>query len=211
MSVEFDHLFICVSQGGAEAEHLRRFGLVEGPPNVHRGQGTANRRFFFRNAMLELLWVEDAEEARNEQTAPTQLWDRWSRRMDGVTSPFGVIMRPVEDGTPPPFAAWQYKPDYLPAEMCLQIGVTGIDEPMWVFMPFATRRDVTVPEHPSGVREITGLRLTSPTPPRSAAAEALALLTIESGPSHLLSIEFDHGVQGDRNDFRPHLPLIFMR
>jgi hypothetical protein len=27
-------------------------------PNRHRGQGTACRRFFSRNAALELLWVE---------------------------------------------------------------------------------------------------------------------------------------------------------
>src|ERR1035438_8316466 len=116
MAVELDHLFICVSRGAPEAECLTRFGLIEGPPNVHPGQGTANRRFFFRRAMLELLWVEDQCEAQNEQTAATKLWERWSGRFDGVTSPFGIIMRPAHwEGITPPFAAWEYKPDYLPA------------------------------------------------------------------------------------------------
>ena len=69
-----------------EAEYLTRLGLIEGLPNVHPGQGTANRRFFFENAMLELLWVEHPGEAQNEQTAPTKLWDRWSGRLDGVVS-----------------------------------------------------------------------------------------------------------------------------
>jgi hypothetical protein len=77
MPVELDHVFICVSQGAPEADYLTHFGLIEGAANVHPGQGTANRRFFFRNAMLELLWVENPDEARNAQTAPTMLWERW--------------------------------------------------------------------------------------------------------------------------------------
>jgi len=68
-----DHLFVCLSRGAPEADNLTRFGLIEGPRNIHPGQGTANRRFFFENAMLELSWVEDPDEAQNEQTAPTKL------------------------------------------------------------------------------------------------------------------------------------------
>lgn len=58
-SFELDHVFIWTAAGAPEADLLRDFGLTEGPPNVHPGQGTANRRFFFHNAMLELLWVHD--------------------------------------------------------------------------------------------------------------------------------------------------------
>lgn len=47
-----DHIFICVQPGASEAEALIDFGLTEGSPNRHQGQGTANRRFFFRNAFL---------------------------------------------------------------------------------------------------------------------------------------------------------------
>src|SRR5262249_59045833 len=94
MTIELDHLFVCVAAGAPEAEHLVQFGLMEGTPNVHRGQGTANRRFFFQNAMLELLWVENLIEAQSEQTAPTQLWERWSARLAGAC-PFGTIVRPT--------------------------------------------------------------------------------------------------------------------
>jgi hypothetical protein len=41
-----------------------KFGLLEGSSNAHPGQGTANRRFFFDNFMLELLWVTNPAEAR---------------------------------------------------------------------------------------------------------------------------------------------------
>ena len=51
---------------------------MEGASNSHPGQGTTNRRFFFRNAMLALLWIYDAEEAKSEPIRPTRLWERWS-------------------------------------------------------------------------------------------------------------------------------------
>jgi hypothetical protein len=58
MTVEFDHMFICTQLGAPEADRLVAFGLSEGTPNSHPGQGTACRRFFFRNAMLELAKSE---------------------------------------------------------------------------------------------------------------------------------------------------------
>jgi len=47
MSLELDHLFVCTSQGASEAKYVEHVGLIEGPSNVHPGQGTANHRFFF--------------------------------------------------------------------------------------------------------------------------------------------------------------------
>jgi hypothetical protein len=45
--------------GGPEVELFAAFGLTEGAPNTHPGQGTACRRFFFRNAYLELVRGHD--------------------------------------------------------------------------------------------------------------------------------------------------------
>lgn len=64
--MELDRVFVRTARDAPEAERLRALGLVEGTPNVHRGQGTANRRFFFANAMLELLWVHDEIEAASD-------------------------------------------------------------------------------------------------------------------------------------------------
>jgi hypothetical protein len=71
MRFELDHLFVCTAPGGPEAEKLVEFGLHEGPPNRHLGQGTANRRFAFVNAMIELFWVNDASEAQSQSTRRT--------------------------------------------------------------------------------------------------------------------------------------------
>ncbi len=58
---ELDHVLVCTQVGAPEAEALVDFGLSEGSANRHPGQGTANRRFFFRNAMIELAFVVDSE------------------------------------------------------------------------------------------------------------------------------------------------------
>jgi hypothetical protein len=63
---EIDHVLIFTSVGAPEAEPLIAFGLTEGSRNRHPGQDTANLRFFFDNAMLELLWVESRDEAQSE-------------------------------------------------------------------------------------------------------------------------------------------------
>lgn len=94
MVIELDHVFICTDPGAPEAEELVRFGLREGPPNRHPGQGTANRRFGFANAMIELFWVNDAREAQSECTRRTLLWERWSGREGSLLlSVFVCVLR----------------------------------------------------------------------------------------------------------------------
>ena len=93
MMVELDHMFVWTGVGAPEADRLVTFGLSEGAPNTHPGQGTACRRFFFSNAMLELLWVHDEREARSPLGAPTQLWEQWS---SAGYSPFGIFVRQSE-------------------------------------------------------------------------------------------------------------------
>ena len=214
MQIELDHLFVCSAPGAPEAEKLVQFGLHEGPPNQHPGQGTACRRFPFANAMIELFWVSDEREAQNQSTRHTLLWDRWSDRQ-GSASPFGICVRPVDpQDLGSPFLAWEYRPAYLPDPLSMQIAEAGIEEPMWLYMSFMRRaqREGWFTEHPSGVREITRLTLTTPVPLRSDASQKIVesgVLTTRSGPASLLEIEFDGHRRKEHTDFRPHLPLIF--
>ena len=110
---ELDHVFILTDMEAPGADKLVEFGLIEGSPNVHPGQGTANRRFFFKNVMLELLWVTDKEESR-----ASDLSVLCDRAHPPIASPFGICLRPVD--TPPeapPFSGWHYTPSYLPAPL----------------------------------------------------------------------------------------------
>ena len=114
-------------------------GLHEGSPNTHPGQGTANRRFFFANAMLELLWVSNEADAKGLNTRRTLLWERWSGR-ERSASPFGICLRPIDaQDVPPPFPGWEYRPAYLPDSMSIHIGEGGCLEPMWFYLQFMRR------------------------------------------------------------------------
>jgi hypothetical protein len=214
MRIELDHVFVCTAPGAPEAEEFVRFGLREWSPNRHPGQGTANRRFAFSNAMIELLWVVDAEEAQSECSRRTQLWERWSGR-EGKASPFGICVRPVDSqNTESPFPAWKYRPSYLPDPLDMHLGETGLEEPMWVYLGFMRRfdREQRFIEHPIGIREITNLTLTTPVPLRSTASQSIVesgILSSQDGPESLLEIEFDGNERKEIADFRPHLPVVF--
>jgi glyoxalase-like protein len=214
MRIELDHLFVCTAPGAPEAEQLIQFGLHEGPPNQHPGQGTANRRFAFSNAMIELLWVTDIRKAQSQETKRTLLWDRWSGRTD-CACPFGICLRPVgSQDTGPPFPSWEYRPSYLPDRLVMHIGEAGIEEPMWVYLSFMRRldREEWFIEHPVGIREITGLSLTTPVPLHSQVSKKVVeggILKTRLGEAPLLEIEFDRRRRGQQVDFRPHLPFVF--
>ena len=214
MDIELDHLFICTAAGAPEGDELVRFGLREGPPNQHPGQGTANRRFSFANAMIELLWVSDPAEAQSESARRTLLWERWSGR-ESHASPFGICVRPADpQHSEAPFPAWEYRPRYLPNPLALQIADSGIEEPMWVYMNFMRRahREQNFIEHPNGLREITGLILTTPVPISSAASECIVenkILSIREGLKPMLEVEFDGAQRQQTKDFSPLLSLVF--
>jgi hypothetical protein len=108
--MELDHVFVMCAVQSPEAEALLRLGLVEGSANRHPGQGTACRRFFFENAYLELLWVDDETAAKQPDVKRLQMWERWAQRDTGAC-PFGIGLRPGRgDALHPPFPTWSYRP-----------------------------------------------------------------------------------------------------
>jgi hypothetical protein len=187
-----------------------------GAANQHPGQGTSNRRFAFANAMIELLWVSDTNEAQNQSARRTLLWDRWSGR-DHKASPFGICVRPADSqDTGPPFPTWRYRSAYLPDPFFMYIGDAVIEEPMWVYLSFMRRvhREQRFVEHPIGIREITGLTLTTPVSLRSNVSQKIVesgILATRTGGTSLLEIEFDGNRRKEFMDFRPHLPFVFQR
>lgn len=96
----------------------------------------------------------------------------------------------------------------------MHIGEAGGEEPMWVYLNFMRRvhHEQRFVEHPNGVREITGLTLTSAVPLRSSVSRRVVesgILSIQEGQKFLLEIEFDGRRRKEVVDFRPRLPLVF--
>jgi hypothetical protein len=198
MTLRLHHVFVCTSVGAPEAQALLDAGLVEGSPNTHPGQGTANRRFFFENGFLELLWVHDEREAQSALTAPTQLWDRWAGR-GRTTNPFGLCFSSAQgvDSTLP-FPTRGYLPGYLPDGRCfLFVDKLAISEPE-VFVlswPQAQSSPATEPtNHPLGLRELRSVSVGLPDP--NAVSESLhairdaGLVTLHRSAAPELVIEF---------------------
>jgi hypothetical protein len=215
VAFEVDHAFVTCAAGAPEADALLELGLVEGSPNTHPGQGTANRRFFFENFMLEFVWVADYDEVTSDLTRPTRLWERCSRRDAGV-NPFGIILRPTQGArTPPPFRSWSYHPAYLTPELSIQIAEgTTLEEPELFYLSFMRnaggRGEPT--KHGLPLGHVRGLRLGVPQPaaltPAARAVEQLGLVVYFESNAPILEVLFDGGA-GKRIDLRPRLPLVF--
>jgi len=220
--VEVDHVFVSASAGAPEAQRLIDLGLIEGSPNRHPGQGTANRRFFFANAMLELIWVENEAEARSEAEPARRLhlWERWSGR-GGAACPFGVCLRPSEGQSDvAPFPAWEYRPAYSPVGLPVANNSTVDCEPLVFYIPVHRRMDSAPADqqqpfvHGLPIRQLTALRIFAPgaTTPSAAMLAVLesGAFSFEPAVQPLLELGFDGERRGQRADLRPALPLVLL-
>ncbi len=221
--IELDHLFILTSVDAPEAAALIELGLEEGPGNVHPGQGTSNRRFFFEHNFLELLWVHDEEEVRTSVIAPTHLWER-SRSSETGYSPFGLCVRPSADGKAVEERdvlpeTWAYIPPYLPAGRQIEVvdNSTHPQEPMlFQIPPLPISGNDRTPQmvrrqHPLGVLTITKLRLLMPVRQSASLAMTRLLaadwLDVEDAEKLHMILEFDHCRRQKAADLSPQLPL----
>src|SRR6185295_352774 len=90
-ALELDHIYIVVQPPPSEAaEALRRIGLVvDTAVNRHEGLGTASTAVFFRNAYLELLWVDSATSVDSAHRGDLAEYRRAANWRDSGASPFG--------------------------------------------------------------------------------------------------------------------------
>lgn len=135
--MNIDHIFIFTNDNGKVADELVSFGLTEGSNRIHVGQGTANRKFYFDNFFLEILWVHNETEIKSEQTKPTGLWQRAGFKTNN-SSPFGLCIVNSDDSQTLFEKAFKYQPDYFPEGMVIDIikNENQVDLP-WTFrLPF---------------------------------------------------------------------------
>jgi hypothetical protein len=214
--MELDHVFILCDRGAPGAEALLRLGVREGSGNTHPGQGTACRRFFFANAYLELLWVEDESEAGSEPAKRTRLLDRWALRRAGAC-PFGVIARPTVDEIdgPAPFPTWRYTPSYLPEGLAIGIAEGTLpSEPEIFYVDFQRSRARAGQEpidHAIPATTLQRVLISGPVPhDLSVASRALVAsgaVAFEEAPDYTLTLDFRSAPDASA-DLRPELPLV---
>jgi hypothetical protein len=213
MALQLHHVFVCTSEGAPEARALLDAGLVEGSSNIHPGQGTANRRFFFESGFLELIWVHDEREAKLPLSEPTKLWDRWVGR-GKTTSPFGLCFSSTDGvSSPLPFATWEYRPDYLPRDRCfLFADDLPLSEPEVFILswPQGQSSPATEPKkHPLGLREMRSVSVGLPDPTSiSSTLRAIrdaGLAKIHASTTPELIIEFR-----SQNEVQQGVPALWL-
>jgi hypothetical protein len=210
LTIALDHFFIHARPGAPEAEILSALGLVEGTPNVHPGQGTANRRFFFSNSMLELIYIRDEDEAAGGAARDLKMLER--SRSAGA-SPFGLVFRPASPAEPVPFAGWPYSADYLPDGTHFHIGENSerLEEPLCIVMPHGFGPPARQPAQRPPFTTVSSIRIGVPVNGPSAvlaAIDGVGPLSLALGEPHLLELAFNAGAAGQERDIRPTLPLI---
>lgn len=209
MHLILDHMFIMVAPGAHVANSLSAIGMVEGSSNSHPGQGTANRRFYFDNGMLELLYIRDSEEARKGPARDLHFVERTTLP---EASPFGLIIHAGQESEKlRPFDGWTYQPEYFPKGWGFHVAnnSSNVCEPLCIFVPFYNAE--LKPEKPGGGEFVTITKVIITTPSISqtlSIMNSVEGLSIEEGDEHLMSLEFNHGKKGDRKDMRPDIPLI---
>jgi hypothetical protein len=212
MAAVLDHVFICTAVGAPAAANtggVRTVGGSAEPASRDRAPRAAG--FFFRNGMLELIWVADEEEAR--ATPVTRLWERWSAA-GRTASPFGVILRPDAGSTAEcPFASWRYRPAAMPDLVLEVASAAGIEEPMWCFNPWDASPFIRRIS-----RRFTGLRMCSPAP-RSGMTlsregwRKTGYLTLETGKHYRMELRTGrrHGGEAGGLQAGPTLGTTKMR
>jgi len=208
MGLELDHFFILTEPGAPAASLLTNIGLIEGVANDHPGQGTSNRRFFFADSMLELLYIRDAMEATVGPGSRLRLAERIA---DHSASPFGLVFRSTEDSTFENFPGWQYFPEYLGVDQYFYIGENSdhIDQPLCILLPHAFSKPIKQPgngrfECVTEVRVSLPSRRTSPVLENVAQCRKLSLI---SGEPHLMEVVFNGNREHQSEDLRPFIPL----
>jgi hypothetical protein len=209
MALQHDHFFILTERGAPAADLLSEIGLIEGSANRHPGQGTANRRFFLANSTLELLFIDDANEADHGRATG---FGFNKRLQDNNASPFGLVFRHQQNLISPPFPGWRYCPEYFADDQCFHVGDNSsqLAEPLCICMPDNLPMSASPAARENQDWHLTDLRLdvavTKPSITLQLATDCSPLRLRCERPHHL-ELVFNSASKDQYLDLRPDLPL----
>jgi hypothetical protein len=212
--MEIDHIFIFTNKPNEAAKELTDSGFTEGSSRSHPGQGTANRKFYFENFFLELLYVTSEEEIKNEKTSSIYLWER-SQYQQNNFSPYGLCVKSSAESDILFGNAVQYQPDYLfPNTAAIEM----IPNELHPQLPLTFRRPSSGNEEPTTeptvhangtsklTRAIFGVEQIPPANNFIIAFEEEPSILITEAGQNMLVLEFDHKQQEKSHRFKS-LPL----
>jgi hypothetical protein len=211
--MEVDHIIIFSNNLGTEADELVNFGLTEGSNRFHSGQGTRNRKFYFKNFFLEIVWVYNESEFRSDTTGPTGLWERTNHRLNG-SSPFGLCLINTPDTHDLFEACLKYRPNYVPPGFSFDI-ITNKEHPYlpWTCrLPSSSKYTNEEPtNHQVGIKRLTNVKFGIQKPGYQNKFTILlckeSKISFEYADYHSLTLEFDNKLNESTKKFSA-FPLI---
>ena len=236
--LQVDHFNIWVKNPKKAKERLTDIGFTAVPDSlsqIHAGQGTTGRYFHFLNGYLELIFVHDQNEFKqnNAKNKDLDFAERVNFENNGA-SPFSIALKVKEYDTEKiPFEKISYHQDWMEEGAHIysaKSSKTNLKEPsIFVVYPqiesdrFETLSDLkNIPQqyafarefykHSNGAKKITNIDITSTDldvkTETIKAINGIENITVKSGKEHLMKLYFDHNMQGKTIDLRPELPLI---
>ncbi len=205
--MDIDHIFIFTDDKGKIADELVKFGLVEGSNRVHVGQGTTNRKFYFNNFFLEILWVHNEYELKSDLVKPIGLWQRADYKKN-KSSPYGLCLVNSDETNKLFENSFEYQPDYFPSGLAIEI-LKNENNPQlpWTFrLPFkGQKKNETEPKnHKNGINRLTKVNFKYAD---SSAGRYIDYFKNESTIEFTVSeyygvtLTFDDNIQGKRTYF----------
>lgn len=236
--LDVDHVNIWVNNPIKAKEKLNDIGFTSVPDSlsqIHEGQGTSGRYFYFLNAYLELIFVHDKKELvkNSQKNKKLDFVERASFKENGA-SPFSMALKMKDYNTEKiPFEKVRYHQDWMKEDAYIYAASNSklnLEEPsIFVVYPeiesdsFATMSDLKkIPEeysfvrdfynHPNGAQKITRIKITSTDLNEETktmkAINKIENVTVQKGKEHLMELYFDNQLQKKSFDLRPELPLI---
>ena len=208
MAPRLHHVFVATAPGAPEADALVELGMIEGSSNTHPGQGTANRRFFFEDMGLELIFLVDEREARSGAGRDLRLAERC---VDETASPFGLVLRADRQADATALPGWRYFPDYFEPDMFFVVGDNSdnLAEPGCFLMPPNLPSRPPQALSPAPFRRVANVTLSLPSASWSRTLDVVSgidRVTVCEGHDHHMEIEFGSNA-GEVRDLGPDLPL----
>ena len=214
LDTAINHIFIFCDNHDEVVQELLDFGFIEGSNRVHPNQGTRNRKFYFSNFYLEILWVHNQDEVTSTLTSPTKLYERSLYSSNGY-SPFGICLTERREDDIFFQNSLVYKPSYLPESMVIEV-ITNDDTPSlpWTFRwktdSIFTDKSEYV-GHDNGITKLTKVSFKLPkvenTIPYIEHFMDDETLDFEDGKCISLKLEFDNGGAKRKKVFET-LPLL---
>lgn len=229
---EVDHVYLWVTAGAEEeVRALERLGLrVDAELTHHPGQGTSAVSVEFRNAYLELIYVDPAVAVDSALQETVRDFRRRSAWRETGASPVGIGFhwRPG-DTKNLAIPSRPYHPDWLREGTTIErLGAeeNPVAPRMFVVPDYLAVEDsaallerletdavlASLLRHPIGIDNLTGVRVvlsdSSGVTEVVRALDATGLVRFDVREAPVLELEFDHRRQSATADLRPLLPLV---